>query len=962
MQHLFPSNKPLSLQSPALDKVVGAGSLVPLKLEGEEGINQLFEYKLTLQTPDALNFLGGAAANYALQDLVGHELCCQIELEGHGSFVAGLAGLAGMSNQGAGVREISGLITQARFLGEDSRHALYELTLRPWLHVATLTSDCKVFQDQTPVDVINAVLSDYPFAVERRLIESYPVRDYCVQYNESDFEFVTRLMQTWGINYHFEHSGGAHRLVLSDHNGAFKPAQDYPFYPLGHKLDREYIHAFSPAEQMVSARFASVEYDYTRPKTDLASEHKAPRDTGHNTQEVYQWHQTRYAQPNAGASKLANETEDQGKLLARLRMQALRQDGLRASGVGHVRGIQAGHTFKLSEHPQKAANMEYITLGTRFLIENVSEDTQRDGSNNAAQQILQNVISSVQALNIKALSDAQRLSGQWRVQTKFDVQPSTEALRPAFTKERPRTHGPETAVVCGPSADTAESNLYTDTLGRIKVQFHWDRYGQKNQNSSCWVRVSSAWAGNQLGAMHVPRVGQEVIVNFLGGDPDAPICTGRVYNQLNMPPWALPSSQALSGFRSRELTPSGGNAAAGRSNHLILDDTEAKIQAQLKSDHAHSQLSLGHISRIEDNQGRKDARGEGFELRTDNHGAIRAKDGLLISTEGRNKAQAHMLDMGETVSRLTQARDQHETLASLAKDHQAQEADDQDEVARQLKAQNEAIKGESAGAAKSKGKGEEGKFSELAEPHLVLASPAGIQSTTPQTTHQHSGLHHAITSGGHTSISTGRSLLASVKEHLRLFAQQGIRIFSAKGKVQLQAQDNDMELIAKRVIEIMSTGDWIKATAAKGIRLQSGPTEVTITPEGVKWVTPGYDHVYAAEHQTFTPSSAAAVAMPKLPIPTDVKDFSTQLNLSENSAFSFAGARADVYVEAGDSVTFLGASSVNDSQKTQTIHADEAQTVVAFVGDGGWEMNDHEQGDGSDGCCDCGTEHDSEEA
>ncbi len=120
MQHLFPSNKPLSLQSPALDKVVGAGSLVPLKLEGEEGINQLFEYKLTLQTPDALNFLGGAAANYALQDLVGHELCCQIELEGHGSFVAGLAGLAGMSNQGAGVREISGLITQARFLGEDT--------------------------------------------------------------------------------------------------------------------------------------------------------------------------------------------------------------------------------------------------------------------------------------------------------------------------------------------------------------------------------------------------------------------------------------------------------------------------------------------------------------------------------------------------------------------------------------------------------------------------------------------------------------------------------------------------------------------------------------------------------------------------------------------------------------------------------------------------------------------------
>ena len=859
---IFSSNKPLSIQSSALDKIVGAGSLVPLKLEGEEGINQLFEYKLILQTPDALNFVGGAAANYALQDLVGHELCCQIELEGHGSFVAGVAGFAGMSNQGAGVREISGLITAARLLGEDSRHALYELTLKPWLHVATLTSDCKVFQDQTPLDVINAVLSDYPFAVERRLIESYPVRDYCVQYNESDFEFISRLMQTWGINYHFEHSDGVHRLVLSDHNGAFKPAQDYSFYPLGHKLDREYIHAFSPAEQMVSARFASVEYDYTRPKTDFASEHKAPRDTGHNTQEVYQWHQTRYAQPNAGASKeeqSANQAQAQGTHLARLRMQALRQDGLRASGVGHVRAIQAGHTFKLSEHPQKAANTEYITLGTHFVIENVSEDTQRDSSN-AAQQLLQNVISSVQALNIKALSDAQRLSGQWRVHTKFDVQPSTEALRPAFAKERPRAHGPETAVVCGPSADKAESNLYTDTLGRIKVQFHWDRYGQKNQNSSCWVRVSSAWAGNQLGAMHVPRVGQEVIVDFLGADPDAPICTGRVYNQLNMPPWALPANQALSGFRSRELTPSGGNAAAGRSNHLILDDTQAKIQAQLKSDHAHSQLSLGHISRIEDNQGRKDARGEGFELRTDSHGAIRAKDGLLISTEGRSKAQAHMLDMGETVSRLTQARDQHESLASLAKDHQAHEADDQDEVAKQLKAQNEAIKGDT----KSKGEGEEGKFPELAEPHLIMASPAGIQSTTPQTTHQHSGQHHAITSGGHTSISTGRSLLASVKETIRLFAQQGIRLFSAKGKVQLQAQDNDIELIAKRVVDIISTQDWINLKSPTGIRLQSGGTQLTITPAGFQVTTPGYDHVYAGDHQTFAGASVSST-VPKLP-------------------------------------------------------------------------------------------------
>ncbi len=312
----------------------------------------------------------------------------------------------------------------------------------------------------------------------------------------------------------------------------------------------------------------------------------------------------------------------------------------------------------------------------------------------------------------------------------------------------------------------------------------------------------------------------------------------------------MPAQQALSGFRSREIGEGGGNSAAGRSNHLILDDTSGKIQAQLKSDHGHSQLSLGHISRIEDHQGRKDARGEGFELRTDQHGAIRAQDGLLISTQGRDKAQAHMLDMPETLTRLTQAREQHETLGQLAQAHQAHEADDQDAVAQQIKQHNEAIRGNA--------NANEGQHPELSEPHMVLASAAGLNTTAAQSTHQHSQAHHAITSGEHISLSAGKSLLASVKQHIRVFAQQGIRLFSAKGRVQVQAQDNSMALIAKQVLQIMSTQDWINTTAAKGIRLQSGPTELTIIPEGVKWVTPGYDLVHAAQHQTFEEASAQA--------------------------------------------------------------------------------------------------------
>ncbi|WP_382325432.1 contractile injection system protein, VgrG/Pvc8 family [Hydrogenophaga sp. UC242_50] len=209
----------LTIRSAAIPEVNGVPLLEPLKLEGEEGLNTLFEYRLVLQSAE-----GGGGNHLDLNRFIGRELTCCLELEGQGSFVPGVPGGAG-ANQGAGVREISGLITEARYIGESGRHALVEFTLRPWLHLATLSTDCKVFQDQSPVEIIEAVLGEYPFAADKRLIERYPRRDYTVQYNESDYEFVSRLMQEWGINHHFEHSGGVHRLIWSDHNGAFQAVQ-----------------------------------------------------------------------------------------------------------------------------------------------------------------------------------------------------------------------------------------------------------------------------------------------------------------------------------------------------------------------------------------------------------------------------------------------------------------------------------------------------------------------------------------------------------------------------------------------------------------------------------------------------------------------------------------------------------------------------------------------------------------
>lgn len=819
----------LSFRCPALVDVVGFSALVPVRLSGREGVNDLFEYELVLKTPDATYAFGAdidGAANLDLDRFIGHEIQCEIELDA-----------------GDGTREINALIVAAALWGEEGRHVQYKLTLRPWLHLATLTTDCKIFQNRTVVEILRELLADYGYSVDMRLTEiagaagsGYPCRDYQTQFNESDFQFFSRLTQEWGISYHFEHSKGRHRLVLTDAVGTFltHDSEVYnrvDFHPPGWRTDDEYIHGFAPVSRLASGRYVSRDYDYTRSLADLGVGLSDPRPTAEAEQEIYLWQDSlagsHYAQPGAGVAKDGDPWAE-GRQLARLRMDALRTHANRAEAVGNLRGMVPGRTFWLQRHPRESANIEYLVLETTLLLEVAASDSQR-------------------RLNGPGETDRRQ---HWRAEVRFVAHPRSEELRPALSQRKPLTHGPQPAVVVGPEGQ----DLWTDEYGRIKVQFPWDRIGQKNQNSSCWVRVSSPWAGNQLGGVNVPRIGQEVIIDFYGGDPDLPICTGRVHNQMNLPPWSLPGQSALSGFRSRELKAGSGNSAAGRSNHLVLDDTADAIQAQLRSDLQHSQLALGRIARIESNAGRREARGEGFELRTDGHGALRAARGMLLTTEARIASAAHMTDMGETLRRLTQARERHGALADLAQQHQAQEANaDQATVAGQLKAQDDAIRGA------------DGKFPELTEPHLVLASAAGIAATAAQTFHLAAGADLAADSAGHTSIAAGKSFLVSAVGALRMFAHKaGIRLIAAKGPVQVQAHDDRIELIAQKVIELISTTDWIRLKSKEGISLEAGGSTFKLTAGGFQFHTAGVHHVWAVDHQTFWPKTLQT-PLPELP-------------------------------------------------------------------------------------------------
>ena len=281
---LFPDRlgkhaRTLTATSPALPSFMGQPVLVPTRLSGAEGLCELFSYQLELKTPEDLAYSPSLASNILLAEMAGREINVLIELDGEGT------------------RQINALITEARYLRPEGRHHVYGLTLRPWLWLATLNQTCRIFQDQTVVQILDAVLADYPFPVSKCLsVPDYPARDYQVQYNESDFAFITRLCEEWGISWWFEHSEGAHRLVLADAMGAYQanPSEAYSalnYYPPGHKVDEEYVSRLYVADAIATGAWASTDTDYTRARADLSIIEREPRGpnntTGHNNAEVF---------------------------------------------------------------------------------------------------------------------------------------------------------------------------------------------------------------------------------------------------------------------------------------------------------------------------------------------------------------------------------------------------------------------------------------------------------------------------------------------------------------------------------------------------------------------------------------------------------------------------------------------------------------------------------------------------
>jgi type VI secretion system secreted protein VgrG len=504
---------------------LGEDQLKFRSMQGSEGLSRLFEFEVDLLSPSAA---------IDLKSVLGKPLTLEIQTAGDKP------------------RFLNGQVVRFSMVGREggtSRHTVYRATVRPWLWYLTRSSDNKIFQDKSVVDILEEVFGDYGFAFEKKLSGSYRQWEYCVQYNESDFAFVSRLMELEGIYYYFKHEQNQHTLVLADDAGSHEPMPGYEtinYFAADREVteDMEVIRDWQPSQELRSGSYTVDDFNFTTPKGDLVNVRSQPLGGDNASYEMYEW---------LGDYPAAGD----GEHYARVRLEESQALAQRSAGQATVRGMAPGYTFTMRNSPRSDDNQEYLAVAVNYSL--------REGG--------------------YATGAA---PGEYNFD--FVVQPTALAFRAPRQTPPPRTSGPQTATVVGPEGE----EIWTDQYGRVKVQFHWDRYGQRNENSSRFVRVSHIWAGERFGGVFTPRIGQEVVVDFIGGRPDRPVIVGRVYNADQMPPFALPGEATKSGIVTRSSK--GGSEATA--NAFVFEDkmgaeqilvhAERNLDVEVEGDETHT--------------------------------------------------------------------------------------------------------------------------------------------------------------------------------------------------------------------------------------------------------------------------------------------------------------------------------------------------------------------------------------
>jgi type VI secretion system secreted protein VgrG len=414
-----------------------------------------------------------------------------------------------------GLRYINGFVSrfsQGGGASGDHEH-MYEATVVPWLWFLTRSTDCRIFQEMTIPDIVKQIFTDFGCSelVEFNLRGTYDALEYVVQYRETAFNFVSRLMEHEGIYYFFKHENGKHKLVVCDGPGAHETVEGYEEVPCHEtsKTDSQGVLEWSRESRVMPGKYSLRDFDFKVPGKDLNSEKEIAAEHAHSDHPVFDYPGD-YIEKSSGDNRAA----------ARMEELAVQNQVFRARS--DARGLTVGSKFKLTGASRDDDNAEYVITSMK-----VKAREESFGEQNSDEEVYE---------------------------SEFTCIPAETPFRPARATLKPLINGPQTAIVSGPDGE----EVLTDEFGRVKVHFHWDRWNEADDKCSCWIRVAQIWAGKSFGAMFLPRIGQEVIVEFLEGDPDRPIVTGRVYNGECQVPYDLPDNKTMSTIKSDSSKGGGG--------------------------------------------------------------------------------------------------------------------------------------------------------------------------------------------------------------------------------------------------------------------------------------------------------------------------------------------------------------------------------------------------------------------
>lgn len=449
-------------------------------------------------------------------------------------------------------RYINGYINRFSTQGSDGGYVRYSALLGPWLWMLTCRFDSRIFQDKTVQDVVSEVFAGFGSLAkyEFRLNKALKPYSYITQYRESDFNFIQRLLENEGLFFYFEHTADAHVMIITDDSSTLLPLPEQPqirFHSASVTETADSITQWHASRQLQSGKIAVRTFDYRQPRNFLPVTMQSLNEQGDVDKfEIYDF-----------PGQYTHGTYEAGENLVRNRIEALELVGKTFYGDSNCRAMKPGYTFELTQHyVHDSGDAE----DRQFLLLSV----EHRGSNNY-------------------------LTGdQAGYHNKFVCVRRKIAFRPQLSTRKPLINGPQTAIVVGPPGE----EIFTDELGRVKLQFHWDRLGQFNDQSSCWVRVAQSGASGGFGSIQIPRVGDEVVVVFLDGNPDRPLIMGSLYNSTNTPPWSLPANKTQSGFLTRSMKGDGGTANFFRFEdkagaEQIIMHAERNMDTEIELDETH---------------------------------------------------------------------------------------------------------------------------------------------------------------------------------------------------------------------------------------------------------------------------------------------------------------------------------------------------------------------------------------